>query len=571
MAPILATRLRHLCQTLIETEFCFLAPDLFDLALHVHQQELLLLEIDQTEYLHTRRVFLPQTGPALQSLEDILAMITQSKPDRSGQIDLTWGMEASARLLLGYALVENEMTSADRAMMKDNLSRAWSLFNSAGSLSGQTEAALLIRKYQVDLDLAELPDWDTIETHFRRDRYFKGLIRFYEFRGAVELQDDSDSCNPNFFVPTGSSLYRQLLSIAREAGDTLLFRVCQLRSMRSWIEGPTFILLCEGVFHPGEGFLSDELFLEASRLLSQLYEVNNNFTESAAFSLLHLRLAHARHDPSLLDYATMLYFRCAGNMVSTMANDDRIYEVASLAFSFDRVIARSCQSILRQIEESNPSIPAGSLPIESLLWTAQLSRHIIEDNGIQSMSPQVILACYRSLKLAIDICTLLPGEYQPLFFAQCCHALGIAAEMLANPILSLLCYDLGQLCSAVSDGYTQALLSLKAGRRLSSWIYYDRPNFLELLDLAFRYLDDAVAFFWSEESRQSSYKNGVEGSLVLARAHLREVQCLIEDLDWGEDAEDSDDLSSAQEANKKRILYHIQNGLSSIRKTITRK
>ena len=47
--------------------------------------------------------------------------------------------------------------------------------------------------------------------------------------------------------------------------------------MRNWIEGPTFIMLCENIFHPNEGLLSDQLFLEASKLLSQLYEINNNF------------------------------------------------------------------------------------------------------------------------------------------------------------------------------------------------------------------------------------------------------------------------------------------------------
>jgi hypothetical protein len=144
--------------------------------------------------------------------------------------------------------------------------------------------------------------------------------------------------------------------------------------------------------------------------------------------------------------------------------------------------------------------------------------------------------------------------------------------MLANPILSLLGYDLGQSRPAGSDGYRQAVLQLKIGRRITSWIYQDRPTFLELHDVAFAYLDQAVDFLWDERLRQSSYKNGLEASLVLARAHLREVQCLIEELDWGEDTEGEDDnMTDGQQANKRQLLNHVEAGLSPIQKAITGK
>ncbi|EHL03856.1 putative Tetratricopeptide repeat protein 28 [Glarea lozoyensis 74030] len=73
----------------------------------------------------------------------------------------------------------------------------------------------------------------------------------------------------------------------------------------------------------------------------------------------------------------------------------------------------------------------------------------------------------------------------------------------------------------------------------------------------------------SSSPRFSSYRNGLESSLVLARAHLREVQFLIENADWGEhnDAED-EDLTEEQQANKKRLQGHFEAGLSPIQRAI---
>ncbi|KAF2475377.1 uncharacterized protein BDR25DRAFT_212787 [Lindgomyces ingoldianus] len=91
---------------------------------------------------------------------------------------------------------------------------------------------------------------------------------------------------------------------------------------------------------------------------------------------------------------------------------------------------------------------------------------------------------------------------------------------------------------------------------------------MELQDIAFAYLNQAVDFFWGEGSRQSSYKNGLEASLVLTRAHLREVQSLIEELDWGEGIEGKENITDNQQANQRRLLYHVEAGLSPVRKAI---
>jgi hypothetical protein len=42
---------------------------------------------------------------------------------------------------------------------------------------------------------------------------------------------------------------------------------------------------------------------------------------------------------------------------------------------------------------------------------------------------------------------------------------------------------------------------------------------------------------------------------------------LIEDLDWGEDLKGEDDnLTDKQQANKRRLLDHVEAGLSPVRK-----
>jgi hypothetical protein len=565
-----AERLRHLRHFVTQCELHTLSLYVLDMELRVRQEEETIFELEQTEFLHHRKVFVPQPEHALKTFSDFLLMLPEKSAENSDDMRAI-GMKASTRLHLGYVLVESQLDDSYTDELRDILRQAWTLFNKCGSLLGQSEIALLSLRYHIDLDVKDFPGWNDIETCLQAHRHFKGLLKFHEFKAAVKLQDTFGGRLSRPFLATGPSVSQHLLPIAKDAGDELMFRVSQIRSMQSWMEGPTFIMLCENVFHPNEGFLSDQLFLEASKLLCQIYEINNNFTESSAFALLHLRLAHARHDRILLDHATMLHFRCVGNMVSSTTRENRMYEIASLAFSFDRVIARFCKSVLAQMEEGPDfTISAGSLPIESLLWPAQLVAHIVEDDGNQMMSPEVTRAVHRSLKLAVDFLAALPERYHGLFFSEVCQALGTAAEMLTNPILSLLCYDLGQSRSANSDGYKQNVLRLKTGRRMAVWIEYDRASFKDIQDIAFAYLKQALHFFWGEGSRQYSYRNGLEASLVTARAHLREVQYLMEDLDWGEDTRVTDEVkANEQHTNKRKLLDHVEAGLSAVRIAIS--
>jgi hypothetical protein len=571
LVSALAKRLRQLRQILTQIGATDLALDALDMEFHIYREQKNIFELERNEHLQHRRVFVCQAGPAIESLDDFLKTLYSTQ--RKGTIDATQTSEAaaSASLLLCYALAENNLDDSTHKTWEDNLRPAWQHFKATGSLLGQAEVALLGLLQHVDLNESDMPTWDDIHTCFRAHGYLIGLVNFHKWKATAELNQNTDRTTAGSLVPTSPSLYRQLLPICREMGNNLLFRTYQICSMRNWIEGASFILLCERVFHPGQGFLSDQLFLESSKLLSQLYETNNNFTESSAFALVYLRLAFSRRDPMLFESATMSYFRCVGNLVSTIPQDGRIHEVESLIISFERVIARMCHSTLAQAETSDYIIAAWSLPIEPLLWSTQLIHHITDDDGIHSMFSTVILAVYRSIKLSVDLLLLLPVEYQELFTPAIYQALGAAAEMLSNPTLALISYDIGQSQSTDSEAYMQAILLLKIGRRLSSWIYHDRPNFIKLQDVSWSYLDRAVEFFWSEGSRQTSYQYGLEASVVLARAHLREVQYLIEDIDWGHERGDEQDLTAEQRANKQRLHGHIAAGLIPIEKAISRK
>lgn len=570
LVPQFATRLRQFRYMLTRFEVIDLALDVLDMEFHIQKEQDIIFELERSEYLHHRRVFVCQAEPAIENLEDFVNML--HTPPWDGRLDSsqTIEAEASARLLLCYALAENKLVESAHATWKDNLHQAWHLFKRIGSKLGQAEVALMGFLHNVDFNDSDTPMWDRIHTCLCDHGHLIGQVKFHKWKATSELNQSAKELSTSFLVPTSPSLYRQLLPVSKEMGDNLLFRTCQVRSMRNWIESASFILLCERVFHPTQGFLSDQLFLETSKLLGQLYETNNNFPESSAFALVHLQLAFSRRDSMLFDRATMSYFRCVGNMVSTIAYDDRIFEVESLIASFDRVIARMCHSTLTQMETSDNLIAAWALPIETLLWSAQLVQHITDDDGIHSMFSTVIPALYRSIKLSVDLLLLLPVMYHGLFVPAICQALGAAAEMLSNPTLALLSYNMGQSQSSESEAYMQAILLLKIGRRLTSWIYHDRQNFIKLQDVAFTYLDKAVEFFWNEGTRQASYQNGLEASVVLARAHLREVQYQIDSIDWGYGTSEEQDLTVEQRANKQRLHGHIEAGLKPIQTAIKR-
>ncbi|KLP12586.1 Uncharacterized protein LW94_12203 [Fusarium fujikuroi] len=556
-----AVRLRHLQRNAFALGAFNTALDILDTQMRVYQQEKIIYELENVEYLPHRTILVPALQPAVAAFEEFRKLCRELPKGTMLAFDRGSAMEASACLLLAYVMGEHETDVADHEILTV-LSQARELYTLCNSALGKAETMMLALRHGINLDVPEAEGWDDIEKCFRSQGYFKGLMSLFEFRATADLSSTPERSRDPSLHSTAPSLHGQLLIIAKEAGNEWLARLHQIRSMRSWIEGPTFIKLSESIFDLDEGFLSDQLFLEASRLLSQLYELNNNFAESAAFGLLHLRLANARHDAMLVDQATLLYFRCVGNMVPTLPEKDRIYEVASLVMSFDTLISRLCHHVLDKMKSSSCCISAWSLPVIPLLWPARLVEHVIDDDYVQSMSPQVILAVHRSLKLALDWLVSLPSEFHGLFLPDICKAVGAGAEMIANPILSLLSYDLGQSRHLGPGGPTAATLQLKIGRRLTSWIQYNRPDFDGLQEVAFVYLDSAMEFFWADGADLSSYKNGLESSLILARAHLREVQSQIETLDWGEASwGQGENPTDEQMANKKALLRHVEQGL----------
>ncbi|KAF5614107.1 tetratricopeptide repeat [Fusarium sp. NRRL 25303] len=564
-----AVRLRHLQRNAFALGAFDTALDILDTQMRVYQQENIIYELENVEYLPHRTILVPALQPAVAAFEEFRKLCRELPKGTMLAFDRGSAMEASACLLLAYFMGEHETDVADHEILTV-LSQARELYTLCNSALGKAETMMLALRHGINLDVPEAEGWDDIEKCFRSQGYFKGLMSLFEFRATADLSSTPERSRDPSLHSTSPSLHGQLLIIAKEAGNEWLARLHQIRSMCSWIEGPTFIKLSESIFDLDEGFLSDQLFLEASRLLSQLYELNNNFAESAAFGLLHLRLANARHDAMLVDQATLLYFRCVGNMVPTLPEKDRIYEVASLVMSFDTLISRLCHHVLDKMKSSSCCISAWSLPVIPLLWPARLVEHVIDDDYVQSMSPQVILAVHRSLKLALDWLVSLPSEFHGLFLPDICKAVGAGAEMIANPILSLLSYDLGQSRHLGPGGPTAATLQLKIGRRLTSWIQYNRPDFDGLQEVAFVYLDSAMEFFWADGADLSSYKNGLESSLILARAHLREVQTQIETLDWGEASwGQGENPTDEQMANKKALLRHVEQGLSSVKRELT--
>lgn len=185
--------------------------------------------------------------------------------------------------------------------------------------------------------------------------------------------------------------------------------------MTSWIQGPTFIVTCERIFYPVEGFLSDELCVEASQLLSQLYRLNNNFPEASAYALLYLKYAHGRSDPQLLNHASLNYLQSIGDLRATVPEDDRLFELLNLSVSFDRMVYRLCRSALNGLQDLTATISYSDLPIESLLWLSKSVRCATDENFIQSMSPQLIRTLYRTLQLPVDLLSLLPSTFRRLY------------------------------------------------------------------------------------------------------------------------------------------------------------
>lgn len=537
-----------------------LALDVLDLEVQIHQEEIIVFELEQVEYLQHRKCFIPNVENArIVCTEFINAIQEPELPAAQAKLS-----EGFAYLLLAKAFAEKPDRASLQTELEQHTQRAEKIFSGLNCSLGLGQVQLL--KLGASIEQKEMiTDCKFIEAVFGRHGYLTGILKLEHDRAARDSDDHDIKV-----VSTKPKLYEKLLPLVKSTGNELLYRLYRLRSMTSWIQSPTFIVTCERIFDPVEGFLSDELCLEASRLLSQLYRLNNNFPEASAYALLYLKYAHGRSDPRMLNNASMNYLQSIGDLTATLPEDDRLFELLNLSVSFDRMAYRLCQSALNDLQDPAATVSYSDLPIESLLWLAKSVRCATDENFIQSMSSQLLRTLYRTLQLSVDLLSLLPSNFQKLFECSVCAALGTATELCTNPVLSLLCYDLGQERAVGVDGFTSYSLKLQIGRRLSSWIYHDRPNFLVFQELAWAYLRSAEEFFWGDGTHQLSYKSGLETSMVLSRSDLREVQFLIENVDWGED-EAEEVLTAAQVGNKNKLRDLIETGLASIDKAFTGK
>jgi len=550
-----------------------LALDALELELQVVRVELAVYELAQSESRQHQTVMMASIEHAAQIVVGALSAAS-AKADGSSPHHIASTCRAfgdAARILFARTLSEHGNVSPDyRQLIQDVSSTAeemsaicraefalFRLFHGLGNVGPSGGGGGL--------------GWNEIESCFQEERFFKGLLMVRELRGAFDLSQSRGGWKPSSYLSTSPALYGDMLPVALQSGNRLQARLFQIRSMGTWTDAPTFLKLCENCFHLERGFLSDQVFIEASSLLARIYDANRNYAEAAAYAFLHLRLAHARHDALTLDTATMLHFRCVGKAVRVMPEAERPYEVVSLLMTFFALVQRFCRSVLRQLDDPKSSIFAGTVPIEALLWPADLLRHTLEDDYRQELPLVVIIAVHRLLKLAVDLSTLLPNKYHGLFHPSLCHAVGVTAETLGSAELSVSCYDLGLSRSLGLDGFTEAMIQLRLGHRLGSLARNNGHNFRAFRHLSFDYLGCAEVFFWGDGSRQSSYELAVESSMLLAKGHLEVVQEDFDILDFGQGQQEEKLLSPEQKRNRSWLLHHVERGLLSARTAVRRK
>jgi hypothetical protein len=537
-----------------------LALEVLDLEVQLHQEEIIFFELEDLGYVQRRKSYISDAEKARIACLDFVSDIQEEGRHRT-EAKITEGF---SYLLLAKTFAEKPNLASFQTELEEYARHAERIFSDLNCSLGLAQVQLL--RLAANIGPKETGnDWTSILAVFVRHGYLNGIHKL-EIDMAARSSGNSDVR----IVSPSPTHYEKLLPIVKSTGNELLYRLYVLRSMPSWTQGLTFIRICERIYHPVEGFLSDELCIEASRLLSQLYRLNNNFSEASAYALLYLKYAHGRDDPRMLDHSSMNYLQSVGNLANATSGDDCIYELLNLSVSFDRMLYRLCQSTLTALDDPAAIITYSDLPIESLLWLAKSVRVATDEDCIQSMLSQLIRTLYRTLQLSVDLLCLLPMNYRRLFECRVCAALGTAAEVCANPALSLLCYDLGHERAFGVDGFEHSFLKLQVGRRLTSWIYHDRPKFLMFQEIAWAYLCSAEQVFWAGGTHLLSYQNGLETSMVLSRSYLREVQFLIGNVDWGED-EDQEALTPAQVVAKNKIKDLIEEGLTSIRKAFTGK
>lgn len=556
-------RLASLCSIFFKFERPDLTLDLLDLELSLYRERITIYPIRNSDYLFDNTGFVVDSLKANEICEAFMADTPseQTSDPYQAQVAMVSGF---ARLMLVDSLIASESPEPWRDRCERLLQEAQVIFSWTKCRLGSTQASLL----ELRVCRAVAPttqSWETVKRFFEEMRFVPGLIRLIEFQ-AAHVADPIDLQS----VSISPKICRDLLPLLEGSGNELAYQLKLLYSMTSWLQSPTLILICEGVFRQEGGFHSDRLAFVASTLLCKLYNANQNFQEAYVYAVMCLRYAWSRDDPLAQHTATLLFLDALGNVTATMSDPARVEEITNLAGIWDQWIHAMLKVIISKLDKSDTSIRWNDLPFESLPWLANTVSCNIEDNiTIQLQTEQLFLTLKAVLGLTCDLLLLAPQQIRNIYASKFLRALGIAIEHTGNPLLALQVYDHATVqCGHAHMEHEAHNLKLEVARRLDSLLYYARPVFIDLLPLCQAYLSAAEAYFWTETFMQSSYRNGVAASMVHARFHLRCVHHAIDETDWGED-NDGDAPSQAQEAKQAELIGLCNRGEESVRKGLT--
>lgn len=556
-------RLAFLRSVFLKFERPDLTLDLLDLELNLYKERITIYPIQNSDFLFDNTGFAIDPFKANEICEAFMADTPSEQTSDPYQVQVAM-VSGFARLVLVECLVAAKNPELWRNRCERLIQEARFIFSWTKCRLGFTQTSLL--ELRVCREVApSTQSWETIKRSFEEMRFFPGLIRLIELQAAhvadpVDLQ--SVSISPRVCIDS--------LSLLKGSGNKLTFQLKQLYSMTSWLQSPTFILICERIFYQEDGFHSDRLAFVASTLLCKFYKTNKNFQESYIYAVLCLRYAWSRDDPMAQHTATLLFLDALGNITATMSDPARVEEITNLAGIWDKWIYIILKVVISKLDKSDNFIPWHDLPFQSLAWLANTISCNIEDNiSIQPQTEQLFLTLKAALSLTCELLLLAPQQVRNIHASKFLRALGTAIEHIGNPLLALQLYEHATVqCGHAQMENEAQNLQLEMARRLDSLLYYARPMFIDLLPLCQAYLSAAEAYFWTDTSMQSSYRNGVAASMLHARFHLRCVHHAIDDTDWGED-NDGDTPSEAQKAEQAELIGLCNRGVESVRTGLT--
>ena len=263
--------------------------------------------------------------------------------------------------------------------------------------------------------------------------------------------------------------------------------------------------------------------------------------------------------------AILNYLRTVVDVSSDLPDLPRIEEFTNIASIWDIMLYQLCQKIEHVNVHEAPTY--AGLSIDTCLWFSTAIGSNIDENSLQPLSRPLLSTLVANIKLATDLVAILPIHLRPLYFSKLGMALGMASEYSGNPLLSLFCNNETLPWARDLDEFNYYLSKLQIGRRLSSMIHWDRPNFQVFQPLARSRLIEAQSFFWENSRRQAFYQSAVTSSMALGRSYLRELQILIEELDWGE-GKSAEELEPVHVENRRQLIDLADSGICCVKKGI---